>query len=146
MISFLKNVWVRSANKREDIADSSWFSVISRRTFTRAMSLVIFGGTAIPAVPRVWGSTSFCQCTATGECAGPKCCAHNGPCPQFPPDDLANCWCEGPIDSLTLACDCKCKDEDEEDEEDKWRYCVCRAANSSKCELQVYGPDPGDDI
>lgn len=85
--------------------------VISRRTFTRALALVAFGGVARPASPRVLRS-GVCRCDEHGQCAA-DCERNHGRCSRIrnilPPGEDANCWCQPKGSGVHWhVCDCHC--------------------------------------
>lgn len=108
--------------------------VLSRRTFTRALALVAFGGVARPPSPRVLPSGD-CECDSDGQCTG-SCEPNSGPCEYYRklPDAVSpagfNCWCQA-IGSGVIAhvCDCYCPDAEEEE----WVYCTCRTIGYTGC-------------
>ena len=106
--------------------------VLSRRTFTRAMALVAFGGVARSASPRVIPS-GLCECDGVGQCSG-GCEPSDGPCAVYNerwPGAGANCWCH-PMGGGGWAhvCDCYCPGAE-------WEYCTCNTFGYAGCERVV---------
>ena len=102
--------------------------VLSRRSFTRALAVVAFGGVARPASPRVL-SNRACECDPDGQCTG-GCQPNYGFCYQWgsgQPLGL-NCWCELAGENWAHVCDCHCPGA-------KYPYCSCYTIGYAGCDL-----------
>ena len=127
MLRHLRRGLLWSAERLQDPVNHPRASALSRRTFTRAMAVVAFGGLVRPPVPYVRAS-SFCTCGADGQCQAP-CGPNHGPCggrqEDWKPSGAgANCWCQMAQDDVPVhACDCACPG----------RYCICYTLNSHWC-------------
>ena len=108
--------------------------VLSRRTFTRALALVAFGGVARPASPRVLPSR-FCECDSDGQCTG-SCRPNIGVCnfPGIPGNPAgSNCWCQAHSGTIMAhICDCYCPGQQPS-------YCTCRTIGYAPCDAGITG-------